>query len=141
MISVRKALMAVLSLVVASNVATLWLWMRSDFAETVLIMAHPVNLPDYRGQTNFSGVMARTFEWSGPLPCYPAERNWVKTSVQLSPTSTGLLFAKPYKTASSTAVGVHLRIATNLGKKQGQTICQTRFDHALAHKVYPHRNG
>lgn len=58
---------------------------------------------------------------NGSIPCYPRESDWNMTAALNSPTSQGFLFAKPYKVGSSTAVGVHLRVA-------GEN-CHVRFGH------------
>jgi hypothetical protein len=53
-----------------------------------------------------------------PIPCLLPEPNWSSARVQDTPTSTGLLFLKPYKTASSTGAGIHLRIARNAARRR-----------------------
>jgi hypothetical protein len=85
-------------------------------------------------KTNFSGVVARAYKpWpaESPLPCFPAETEWDSMKVQFSPSKKGFLYLKPYKTASSTASGVNLRIARNVARRQKGDIeiCKTRFDH------------
>ena len=104
--------------------------------------------------SNFSGITPRTFE-RRTVPCFPAENRWFSQHVLNSETTTGFLFNKPFKTGSSTAVGVHLRIAQNLAKKQfasldvgpnstipglDYSMCQTRFDHGFARDLYPRRD-
>lgn len=116
---------------------------------------------------NVSGIIARVFEPT-TLPCFPAEHRWYGQHVLTSQTSTGILFNKPFKTASSTTVGVQLRIAKNLARRNNQnnqwkvlsaeqqehaknllttsntlldySMCQMRFDHGLARDLYPHRD-
>jgi hypothetical protein len=56
-----------------------------------------------------------------PIPCLLPEPNWSSARVQDTPTSTGLLFLKPYKTASSTGAGIHLRIARNAARRRHQS--------------------
>lgn len=72
---------------------------------------------------------------NGSIPCFPRESGWNTTAVLNSPTSRGFLFAKPYKVGSSTAVGVHLRVAGN---------CHVRFGHGPtqfpAHHLFQNRN-
>jgi hypothetical protein len=94
----------------------------------------------------FDGVWARPYQpwwWVEdkdmrplPLPCFKPDENWSKVRLQQLPTATGLLFVKPYKTASSTGAGLHLRIARNAANRQHNwkhretwPICRARFDH------------
>lgn len=101
-------------------------------------------------KTNFSGVVARAFQpWpSGqPLPCFPAEKNWQDMNVQFTPANEGLFYLKPYKTGSSTASGVHIRISRNIARRRPYLkldMCKTRFDHgpnyAPATTLYKDRN-
>jgi Galactose-3-O-sulfotransferase len=91
--------------------------------------------------------LSRAYQHMPALPCLEAEERWFGPSVQHTPSRNGLLFVKPYKTASSTAVGVHLRVATHLAKQQQQGIpsefmhgnrwemCKVRFDHAVASRM------
>lgn len=91
--------------------------------------------------------LSRAYQHIPALPCLAAEARWFGPSVQQTPSRDGLLFVKPYKAASSTAVGVHLRIATHLAKLRQQRqqvlpnetmhanrhdICKVRFDHSVA---------
>jgi Galactose-3-O-sulfotransferase len=90
-----------------------------------------------RRPTNLTGtILARAFDFwpaASPLPCYPAEEGWNTRTVINTPAQHGLLFLKPYKTASSTAAGVHLRMARNEAARRGMTertaICKARFGH------------
>ena len=71
------------------------------------------------------------------LPCdviEPVE----KYSTLLQPTPDGLFFLKPYKVGSSTASGVHLRVARNIARRRNESllgdslepqICKARFSH------------
>jgi hypothetical protein len=100
-----------------------------------------------------------------PLPCLESEKRWFGPSVQRTPATSGLLFVKPYKTASSTAAGIHLRIAWHLlrttrrraregnetlsssGNRHAKKlerggdpggkfeICRSRFDHSIASRM------
>jgi hypothetical protein len=105
--------------------------------------------------TVFDGVHARAFEkWNRTLPCVPAERDWYLR--QQDPTVEGLVFVKPYKTGSSTASGVNLRIARNIARRlksnnESQIVgdsttyvdldmCKARSDHAWAAKNYGKRD-
>jgi hypothetical protein len=94
------------------------------------------------------GVRARVFGlWNASrdaLPCYEPELDWKKAQNQ--PSSTGFLFVKPYKTGSSTAAGVNLRIARNVARRLNATasrkitICKARSNHAKASKSFVHRD-
>eukprot|EP00977_Amphora_coffeiformis_P007788 scaffold1697_cov180-Amphora_coffeaeformis.AAC.24 len=88
----------------------------------------------------FGGVKARSFEpWRGDaVPCLKPEPTWKQHDTQISPTREGFLFLKTFKTGSSTASGVHLRIARNAAKrrKTGFEVCKARFDHAWASSIY-----
>ena len=88
----------------------------------------------------FGGVKARSFApWRGDVvPCLEPEPAWKKYSTQMKPLSEGFLFLKTYKTGSSTASGVHLRIARNVAKhrKTGFEVCKARFDHAWASSLF-----
>jgi hypothetical protein len=94
------------------------------------------------------GVVARVYErWNarrGALPCYEPELDWRKAQNQ--PSSTGFLFVKPFKTGSSTAAGVNLRIARNVARRHSAsasrniTICKARSNHAKASKSFAHRD-
>lgn len=78
-------------------------------------------------QTNFSGVLARSFEpWTHPLPCFEPEEDWQAIDVQNSPAESGFLYVKPYKTGSSTTSGINLRIARNVAvrKEANYGICK-----------------
>lgn len=97
---------------------------------------------------DFHGVLARVFErWNtsrDALPCYEPELDWKKEQNQ--PSSTGFLFVKPFKTGSSTAAGVNLRIARNVARRlsttssRNITICKARSNHAKASKSFAHRD-
>jgi hypothetical protein len=83
--------------------------------------------------TEFEGVKARAFEpYSHPIPCFEPEKDWREHQGEFS--QTGLLFVKPYKTGSSTASGLNLRIARNVAarQQQGFDICKARSDHVWA---------
>jgi hypothetical protein len=62
-----------------------------------------------------------------PLPCFPADIQWEPiqiTEVQSRspPTNRGLIFVKLFKVASTTAAGVHLRIADREAQRVRQRI-------------------
>ena len=83
-------------------------------------------------QTNFSGILARSFEpWEHPLPCFEPEQEWQTIEVQNSPADSGFLFVKPYKTGSSTSSGINLRIARNVAIRQDTKfgICRCKAMH------------
>lgn len=106
--------------------------------------------PDYNNK-----IMPRAYEmWKRQqqLPCYPPEPNMFAKKL---PAKEGFVFVKTYKTGSSTASGINLRIARNVaqrlqqrrqlvrqkdddGKNMTKTfdICKSRFDHAPASKKY-----
>jgi hypothetical protein len=78
-------------------------------------------------QTNFSGILARSFEpWAHALPCFEPEEDWQAIEVQNSPADSGFLYVKPYKTGSSTTSGINLRIARNVAvrKEANFAICR-----------------
>ena len=75
-----------------------------------------------------------------PLPCFDPMldvepgQNWFDKPVQKKPAREGLFYLKLCKTASSTAAGVHLRIARNLARRRGESwpVCRSRFLHGIA---------
>jgi hypothetical protein len=93
-------------------------------------------------------ISSYTFlRWNATFPCYEPENKWRSLKVQNTPTTHGFFYLKPYKTGSSSASGITLRIARNIARKQQQQqqqqrqrqqqgittssheICRTRFDH------------
>ena len=90
-----------------------------------------------------------------PFPCLPEHDTAIRWMRDNTPTDTGFLFLKTHKTASSTAAGVHLRIAHHVArnrliasheKKQDEhinntystdIICKVRFNHARARVRLP----
>jgi Sulfotransferase family len=87
-----------------------------------------------------------------PLPCEPLEDYWQTARVQMSPASTGLLLVKTFKTGSSTAAGVTLRLAQQIARrrnltfevadrnlpsrqKASWTLCKNRVMHAQTHSM------
>lgn len=101
----------------------------------------------------FGGVRARSFpRIQQQVPCWKPEPTWKAWETQTTPTDEGLLFLKTYKTGSSTAAGIHLRISRNVAaRRQDETTtttgnddyyetCKTRFDHAWASALYWNRN-
>jgi len=97
--------------------------------------------------TVFEGVHARPFSYDNrnqSLPCFPPEENWRSPLVQNTPTDTGFIFVKPYKTGSSTSSGINLRVARNVAQRLGHDdyeICHSRFDHAVASEKYARRRA
>uniref|UniRef100_A0A7S3LFF1 Sulfotransferase domain-containing protein n=1 Tax=Amphora coffeiformis TaxID=265554 RepID=A0A7S3LFF1_9STRA len=85
----------------------------------------------------FGGVQARVFP-RNTVPCLEPEATWKTYDTQMTPTQDGFLFLKTYKTGSSTASGINLRIARNVAQRQktGYEICKTRYDHAWASSLY-----
>lgn len=84
------------------------------------------------------GIRVRAFQKWHPnfeLPCFPLEKHWNKGRVQLSPTTTGLLFVKPAKSGSTSAASVTLRIASRLAAQHGYKLCKNRVQHSHASKL------
>jgi len=82
------------------------------------------------------------------LPCYPPDSNMLNGTEPLPPTDRGFVFLKTYKTGSSTASGINLRIARNVARRRQQQqqqsgrepgenfdMCKARFDHTVASKT------
>jgi hypothetical protein len=92
---------------------------------------------------DFDGVIPRAFDpWPSnmSLPCVEPEPDW--RNEQETPTNDGLVFIKPYKTGSSTASGINLRMARNIARRQNDTnfqLCKSRFDHSNAAYLIPKR--
>jgi len=65
------------------------------------------------------------------VKCYEAESDWDKDTILSTPADTGILYAKPYKTGSSTCAGITIRMARNQARRDGaeSQICRSRFDH------------
>lgn len=91
--------------------------------------------------SSFDGIEPRAFP-PHELPCLRNEPNWQKRGVRTSPINQGYFFHKTYKTGSSTAAGVHLRIAHNHAARLGikGTHCKSRFDHGVASHMYRDRD-
>ena len=70
------------------------------------------------------------------IPCFEPE------ALPPPQADTGLLFLKPYKTGSSIASGIDLRIARNVAQRQEKnfTLCKARFDHTQASRTFPNRD-
>ena len=91
----------------------------------------------------FDGVWARAYNpWpqNTTIPCLPMEENFPQHDN--SPTDTGLFFVKPYKTGSSSAAGINIRLARGLARKLGKDyeFCKTRFDHSRVNQAFPSRD-
>jgi hypothetical protein len=106
----------------------------------------------------FGGVPSRPFhKWPStrPLPCFDPNEvpgvHWTSKQVQLKPITKGLIYIKLVKTGSSTASGVHLRLARGLARRvrvehsqninttnsnttnsSNYEICRSRFLHGWA---------
>eukprot|EP00978_Attheya_sp_CCMP212_P037793 scaffold181446_cov49-Attheya_sp.AAC.2 len=88
---------------------------------------------------------ARAFElWPSnvSLPCYEPDRNWKSSSSQYRKTKNGLIFLSPFKTGSTTATGVHLRLARNIALRQRAKfdVCKNRFRHSTGADLVPNRS-
>ena len=84
--------------------------------------------------TRHGQIKPITFKpWSSnkELPCLPPDEHWDELAIQNTPSATGFLYLKPYKTGSSTASGINIRIARNVARQQGKQfeLCKTRNDH------------
>lgn len=97
----------------------------------------PMSATDDNNHQTFGGVQARVFPRKS-LPCLPPEPNWKMYKTQMTPTREGFLFLKTFKTGSSTASGIDLRIARNVARRRQLDfdVCKTRYDHAWASKLY-----
>lgn len=98
-------------------------------------------------EDDFDGVPARVWpvfnDGKGGVPCETvAESDWDQLKARATrPTATGMLLQKTWKTGSSTAVGVHLRLATLEAQRRNlPRLCQVRFAHATASQMYGGRN-
>jgi hypothetical protein len=88
------------------------------------------------GTDNFSGVVARPFKpWSYEIPCPEAGKSWWRPKIQYSQMEHGLLFHSPYKTGSTTAIGVHLRLAKRLAQRRNMTMCNVRYRHVWGNTI------
>jgi hypothetical protein len=111
--------------------------------------SYPVIKYNASSPITFDSVQARAFQpWNAslPLPCDEPEPNWRK--MHKEPTTTGFIFAKPYKTGSSTASGVNLRIARNAARRLSSSgsnrtnweMCKSRSDHVPVSSAYAGRD-
>jgi hypothetical protein len=84
----------------------------------------------------FGGVQARAFEpYPYDLPCAEAD-NWTDSRVLRSPSRKGFIFIKLMKTGGSTAAGINLRIARNVGRRyHSGRMCKVRNDHGTVHSM------
>ena len=102
-------------------------------------VSHYYRSPSASNSNNdtFGGVQARAFD-KNTVPCFEPESKWKEYTTQMTPTREGFLFLKTYKTGSSTASGIDLRIARNVARRQntGFDVCKTRYDHAWASALY-----
>ena len=89
-----------------------------------------------------------------PFPCLPEHDTAIRWMRDNTPTDTGFLFLKTHKTASSTAAGIHLRIAHHVARNRliashetdphnnnntysTDIMCKVRFNHARARVRLP----
>lgn len=86
---------------------------------------------------------ARSFEnWSSNLSNLCESGGDSVEALDEGTNKKGLLFLKTFKTASSTAVGVHLRISRNIATRLNKTFqfCDTKFTHGAAKDKFPNRD-
>lgn len=112
-----------------------------DKNETVSQIAKPETpFIDSEGPIEFEGVRARAFlPYDHPPPCFEPDEDW--RFHQSDPAQTGFLFVKPFKTGSSTASGLNLRIARNVATRLEKDfdVCKARSDHVWASGKYADR--
>jgi hypothetical protein len=134
-------------------------WLSAPSSDAV-VPEHPIrydatpglpNPPD-EPHTIFEGVHARVFnKWNQTsMPCVPAEDDWRLRQHEHS--TNGFIFVKPYKTGSSTASGVNLRMARSVAMRlnhsglfnhsssQDFAMCKARSDHVWASNKYGNRD-
>ena len=97
---------------------------------------HAKSIPSY--VLNYTGP---TVVWENrtSFPCHPGESNWGAKSTQNIPTTKGLLYTKPIKSASSTLSGVAIQTARNVAQRLSSSSnnnnfiateqCLVRFNH------------
>lgn len=81
------------------------------------------------------------------FPCFPAEPDWLQyNTVQRQPTHEGLFYVKTHKTASTTVMGITIRLAKKLAERNNEIYhtrfhaCKSRFEHWPARLLeYRHR--
>jgi hypothetical protein len=85
---------------------------------------------------DFGGIQARAFEpYPHDLPCCAAD-NWTDYRVLRSPSRKGFIMIKLMKTGGSTAAGINLRIARNVGRRyRNGMMCKVRNDHATVRSL------
>jgi len=92
------------------------------------------------------GIKPRAYDpWprNRPFQCSKPDPGLLEREGQdLPKTKEGFLFIKTFKTGSSTASGINLRIAGNEAKRQKKPyeVCKSRFDHVRPLRVCPDRN-
>ncbi|GKY92646.1 hypothetical protein MPSEU_000234700 [Mayamaea pseudoterrestris] len=76
-------------------------------------------------------------EWnaSTPIPCLPLDDAWNKWTTQKSKATTGILFVKTPKAASTTAASVTLRLAYTAAQRNNETLCKNRVQHSVTHRM------
>lgn len=88
-----------------------------------------------------AGVVARSFQWIGSLPCLKPDFPMRQKNGFRQPATNGFLFMKLVKTGGSTAAGVAMRIAKRTAKRENKKfwICRGRWDHSWAFKMLKDR--
>jgi Galactose-3-O-sulfotransferase len=99
-------------------------------------------VPVYRplnetGPNEWDNVQARAFsKWLHPFPCFQAIRRWFAPFAQYSVIDQGFVFLSPFKTGSTTSVGVHLRLAKRQARRHNLNMCRVRYRHRFACGMY-----
>jgi Sulfotransferase family len=136
-----KKHMAQCCICIGLSVLLLSIWSEQNRVTSGVSQVHDtMNLP-----TNFEGVKARAFKTiDREIPCFPAEPDWINKHNHY--TEKGFVFVKPYKTGSSTASGVNLRLARNIAGRLNisEGMCLSRSDHTSRNynneSTFPYRN-
>ena len=99
-----------------------------------------VTIPALDDFEEYAGIRPKAFEpWTRPIPCYPSEPFWYRPQTQQTAAGRGIVYNKLFKTGSSTASGVNIRIARNLARRNNHTteVCRNRFFHWPANELFP----
>jgi hypothetical protein len=89
----------------------------------------------------WANVSARAFtSWPYAFPCFPAIKTWFTDQAQYTAIDRGLVFLSPFKTGSTTSVGVHLRMAKRQARRRNLTMCRVRYRHKYACRMYDEDN-
>ncbi len=91
---------------------------------------------EHQQEQQIPRVQVRSFprrNWT--LPCFPSEPDWLDfETTQRTPASEGLFYIKTHKTASTTVMGVTIRIAKKLAERNNAQhhtrfhACKARFE-------------